>query len=1027
MTVVTKYLEIRDEYQKIYGEKYTVVLMQVGSFYELYAHTSDYDWLHNLAKILNMRITKKDKSKSFSPYLVGFPCYTLQKQLRLLIEHGNTVVVVDQHDSKDKRKSTMDREVACVYSKGTIIPDTPLGNNIVSIHINRRTYLGRSRIIAVGVSSCDISTGEVHMMENTSHDNGDIIRFLTCYSPSELIISSEVSKPDDEIEEFLSQIGVEYSFCTFIDRTTKLSSISYQKEIIEKAYTGESSSIILEYIDTGTTPLAKRSLLILLDFVLCHDDIIAGSFQYPQIFLKTKYAHLGNNASYQLNILPEHFNKYTCARVKYSSLLDVVDKTATPMGKRFIRYALSNPLTDASELKHRYQAINNLIEVDAMKKISKYLSEIGDIERVHLKFKKQISLKSIHHQQKYTINPSVLYLHLSSYSAISKILKFIDKHDKIGQVTTPTDFQQSDIIDALTALPNLDGSLRDAFEKYKKECYNTFIVDKLHLYSLDDISENIFHVGLFPEIDKKSDEIKFVQDDLLPRIISTLNTCLPEKDRKLKIQYHEELGHFIPMTKRRGEIISAKIGDVSDILAFDSIQKDSKGSSPKWFLKKSHPSLNDYHKNIQELRHSLVEQYAKKLHQLYIAYSDMFQVLHRCIAVFDFLMSGAISAIELNYCRPTIKKTKDSESYIKTKELRHPIVEQIQKSTKNKYVPVDVSIGKNSILLFGLNSCGKSTLMKATGLSVILAQAGLYVPATTFRFFPFKSIFTRITGSDNMFKGLSTFSLEMLELGSIINDQGPSTLVLCDELASGTEHESAKIITLSMLQMMTDTKTRFINATHLHEILPIPRFKTFSGVKCKHLYIECDDKSNKLIYHREIRDGPGKSVYGYKVAKFIINIKSFSSLIDDIASEISDKTSIIDKKTSRYNSSVVMSECKICHTTEHLEAHHILPQKDADIHGYIKTEKTKIHKDSADNLVVLCTKCHDLVDKTIRIRGYRETSSGQELIVEDIKDKEFLLIQKYSKSKLSFKQISKDIQKKFNIKISQTKVKEQLS
>ena len=97
MTVVTKYLEIRDEYQKIYGEKYTVVLMQVGSFYELYAHTSDYDWLHNLAKILNMRITKKDKSKSFSPYLVGFPCYTLQKQLRLLIEHGNTVVVVDQH------------------------------------------------------------------------------------------------------------------------------------------------------------------------------------------------------------------------------------------------------------------------------------------------------------------------------------------------------------------------------------------------------------------------------------------------------------------------------------------------------------------------------------------------------------------------------------------------------------------------------------------------------------------------------------------------------------------------------------------------------------------------------------------------------------------------------------------------------------------------------------------------------------------------------------------------------------------
>ena len=157
--------------------------------------------------------------------------------------------------------------------------------------------------------------------------------------------------------------------------------------------------------------------------------------------------------------------------------------------------------------------------------------------------------------------------------------------------------------------------------------------------------------------------------------------------------------------------------------------------------------------------------------------------------------------------------------------MRHPIIERLPFSPE--YVTNDITLGKDSkdgILLFGTNACGKSTLMKSLGVSIILAQAGLFVPCTSFTFNPYKTIYTRIWGNDNIFKGLSTFAVEMSELRTILKQSNQNSLILGDELCSGTESTSALSIFAAGLERLHEIGSSFIFATHFHEILDFGHF-----------------------------------------------------------------------------------------------------------------------------------------------------------------------------------------------------------
>jgi DNA mismatch repair protein MutS len=345
------------------------------------------------------------------------------------------------------------------------------------------------------------------------------------------------------------------------------------------------------------------------------------------------------------------------------------------------------------------------------------------------------------------------------------------------------------------------------------------------------------------------------------------------------------------------------------------------------------------------------------------------------IGYIDFINSGAICASLNHYSKPII--INKPSSFIKGKELRHPIVEKI--STGTQYVPHDIELGyetsQDGILLYGINSSGKSTLMKSIGLNLILAQIGYYTASTKFEYCPYNSLFTRISGNDNIFRGLSSFMVEMMELMAILKRNDNKTLMIGDEICRGTEEKSANIIVCYMLESLSKTGSSFITATHLHRIANLESVKILDRVKPKHLKITYDHENDMLIYDRHLSDGQGDTFYGLQVAKFLMKDNFFNERTLQILKEY-DNEVLIDK-TSKYNSNVIVDCCQICNSRNKLETHHIVWKKDFDSNG-LNLSHFYLQKNNASNLVVLCAKCHDKVDRDdIIINGWIETSLGK--------------------------------------------------
>ena len=224
-------------------------------------------------------------------------------------------------------------------------------------------------------------------------------------------------------------------------------------------------------------------------------------------------------------------------------------------------------------------------------------------------------------------------------------------------------------------------------------------------------------------------------------------------------------------------------------------------------------------------------------------------------------------------------------SYFKTEELRHPIVEVINQDVE--YHPHTLELGTNlkGILLYGINSSGKSTLMKSIGINIILAQIGYFVSAKSFELSPYKSLFTRINGNDNIFRGLSSFMVEMVELMAILKRNNEHTLVIGDEICRGTEEKSANILVAYMLEKLSINKTSFITATHLHQIAEMPSVKKLDNVKAKHLKVEYDLENDMLVYSRDLQDGQGEKFYGVQVAKFVMKDELFNQRTAELEKE----------------------------------------------------------------------------------------------------------------------------------------------
>jgi DNA mismatch repair protein MutS len=911
--------------------------MQVGSFHECYSTDQDGLDLVNIAQQLDIICTKKNSKDSVSasnPRMLGFPVYTTDNFIEKLINLNFTVVKIDQVSEPPKPK----REVVGIYSPATFI-HTKISNKtnyLSSIVIDKI-----KNNICIGLASYDLSTGYGYYYEVCSKKNDpmlsldDAVRFLNTYSGKEVIIYHTFE--DDEqinnmdITNILNYIGCNEKML-FDYKNKNSGKLAFQKLLFEKIF---KKSNIFEILNLHLYNWARLALTILYDYAEQHQNLLIDKLKLPVEFETNNILYLGNNALDQLDVFQ-----------KEKGLFNIINYTKTLLGKRFLNQSLLKPLIDVDDIKKRNEYIERLIENNYYESLGGMLEDISDLEKLIRK----IELIIMH---PYELN----LLYVSIYQ-INKIMIFCQKNDLF------------DI--------SVDNSLNNLTEYIE----NTFYLEKLvnlNFSNFNDYEDTIFK-SKYPEIDLLYQNIQNCTN-FMDNLIEKLTELMDEKNSSINLKHNDRDGYYLMITSRRCAILKKKLPETikigSIILQTDQLQftEMPKSTYTKITCDKIKNLSNELiiHKN--KMAKLTKDKFKEELVYILEKFETDLNYWSNKISYIDFIYSGSVCAIKNHYTKPNI--IVSNESYFNSIEMRHPIVEKINNDFS--YKPHNISLGEkteqNGLLLFGINSSGKSTLMKSIGLNIILAQIGYFTACKYLELSPYKSLFTRINSNDNLFKGLSSFMVEMIELTSILKRNNENTLILADEIARGSESKSANIIVTYMLKTLSEAKSSFITATHLHELVHIPTVKKLKNVKIKHIKITLDDENNKLIYDRELSDGSGSSFYGLQVAKYLMNDPQFNKITMDICNEYEN----IDIKQSRYNSNVYLIECEICKSKNKLETHHIIPQKDFN-NKLINKNELHIQKNANYNLVCLCQTCHDLNDNnTIIIKGWDETNKGRVL------------------------------------------------
>ena len=613
-------------------------------------------------------------------------------------------------------------------------------------------------------------------------------------------------------------------------------------------------------------------------------------------------------------------------QLEIDKVLKLIDKTKTPMGRRLIKERLYNPIHNEDELKERYKAVEFMLK---RYKEFEEIKEIYDIEKLNRKIKIQ------------KLHPFEIGFLLNSLKASKNI------YDKLRKKSTK-------------------------IEEYVNFIENHFDISKIGV-KFEDIKESFFKEG----VDKELDELIKEKNYFINELVKIKKKIESFGDVKVDIGVLDKEGHYLSLTKTRFNLIKQKF--LETFLEVDGKKvffNDFKIRQLTNSVKISGDVIDELSEKILALESKIINLtqrlFLEKLKEMDKKF-DFLDELSKEIAKIDVAISSAVVAKKNNYFKPILSKKRIFRN------LRHPLIEVNQES--GVYVPNDVDFSEyDGMLLYGINSSGKSSLMKSVGIAVFLAQSGFFVPGEI-ELNPYKGIFTRIEAKDNLAKGLSTFAVEMLELKNIFNRANKDSLVLGDEIAHGTETLSALSIVASAVIKLAKKKINFVFATHLHQLMDLEEIKNLPNVVAKHLEVWFDGK--KLIYDRKLKDGSGSSVYGLEFAKSIYMDEEFLKTAEEIRKKLSKEYNalelLIKKKRSRYNKDLYITTCAICGKMVE-DVHHIVEREKAK-DGFVGHMNIN-HK---YNLIPLCKKHHKLVHEgKIRILGFVTTSKGIELHYEEV-------------------------------------------
>jgi len=930
-----EYVKLYKEYSQKYGPN-TCIFLEVGKFYEMYDAINELTGfgetsMQRAVTILGIQLSIKENI-----LFAGIPEQSLHKFASLLTREGWTVVVVDQEKGGPQNK-VIHRKVSQILSPGTH----------VEAFASESVFIGCLVLESIGnnapnfsISIADISTGRCYSYESRLEGKYDswnfdrLLHFFQIHPVRELIVIMKDYTMRD-MQEYLRQ-NLSLSNTLIHLKFNILVENNSNEELMKRSFNNKSMLSIYDFLKIKKHSLMEKSMIHLLDFLESHfpSKNMQQNLESHTIWNPDLSTYLGNNVMNQLNFISSNTgNNEKC-------ILNYFQKTFTPMGKRAINERLLYPISDIDILSMRVYKLENVMNMDVLKKkkIEYYLKQISDLQRIHHKF------------FSYNLN-SLDILNLDqSYTRILDIMKLYDTNiSLLESFTAYYDYfkTQFDVEKAKEKESSADISfLNNNMAPKTFEIENNLKLQRVKAQSF--LQKLIEFTGENLKFDTQEKETNIYSIEASRRIMTNIDTKL--KNTKRELWPHNN----IEITIRK-----------------------SNGSLTSSYLEEIHIQTINFRNRLHE---SVKKELPPICNTICDMYKDLWLQIEDYISDIDILFTLARVSKEKNFVKPIYEDNTNGSGF-ELFGLRHPLIEE--HNSKQEYVKHNVRLDKNGWLLYGMNASGKSSLMKAVGIAVLLAQVGCYVPADSIVIKPYKGIYTRILNQDNIYAGLSSFAIEMLELREILKKADEYSLVLGDELCSGTESVSATALVAAGIIWLDKKKSSFIFATHYHGLNDIEKIKELDNLKIYHLKVRYDVIKDLLVYDRNLEEGPGNTYYGLEVAKAMNIPYEYLELAQDIRKEILKEGT----RTSPYNSKLSVKECEMCgnRINSLLEVHHIIQQKEANKDGFLPDGT---HKDHIRNLIVLCQKCHDDYHAgKLEIGQSKQTSEG---IVREIKKKEII-------------------------------------
>ena len=756
-----------------------LLLFRVGDFYETFGQDAI-----KTAKILGIILTKRGAGSSSETELAGFPHHSLNTYLPKLVKAGLRVAICDQLEDPKLTKTIVKRGVTELITPGLAIIDevlSPKTNNFLAA-----ISLGKQ----IGISFLDVSTGEFLISQGTVDE---VDKLLQNFNPSEILVSKQKK------QDFSSKFSYPYQLFYLEDWVFQH---DFAKESICSHFkTKNLKGFGIENLNDGV--IAAGAIMHYLSETQ-HQKInhISSIKRIP----KEDYVWMDRFTTRNLEL----FNSNNLNAV---TLIDVIDKTISPMGGRLLKRWLALPLKDLKEINSRQEVVEFFIQdLNSLNQIQHHIKLIGDIERLISKV------------ATFKISPREVIQLKNSLEAIIPIKSLAEK-------STNTSVKEIGV-----NLSNCD-KLRDRIKET--------LLEEAPVNILKGNSISSEYSKELKELRNIAFSGKEVLDQMLARESEATGIT------SLKIASNNVFGYYIEVRNTHKEKVPEHW-----------IRKQTLVSAERYITEE----LKEYESKIlgaEEKIMTLEIQIFNDLVQWMSGFIKEVQNNSFLIAKLDCLSGFSQLSIENDYCKPIIDDSHDLD----IKDGRHPVIEK-QLKAHESYISNDVFLDADKqqiIMITGPNMSGKSAILRQTAIIVLMAQMGSFVPAKSVRMGWFDKIFTRVGASDNISMGESTFMVEMNETASILNNISSRSLILLDEIGRGTSTYDGISIAWAISEFLHDnvSKPKTLFATHYHELNEM----TSSFKRIKNFNVSVKEEKNDVLFLRKLIPGGSEHSFGIHVAK----------------------------------------------------------------------------------------------------------------------------------------------------------------